>query len=154
MNYLQIARVTNSQGNKQYMSAFGFSKESQKFLNIIGLNPSIIKEGKNATVTQLLKLAVDLGYDSIRIMNLYSDITPNPKNLKNIDTIDNQNLAYLKFMFEVDDVVLCIWGNHANKQVSSYVLQNLKNPQCIGITKSGEPRHILHTKLNSSLIKL
>jgi len=51
--------------------------------------------------------------------------------------------------------ILCIWGNNANKNRVEEILPTIKKKAyTIGFTKSGQPRHVLHTKKDAKLVKL
>lgn len=125
-------------------------------MGVVGLNPSFIKNGKNATASILLDIAMREGFDSIVITNLYGYITPNPKDLKTIeDPVGEENDTWIENMKNACSKILCIWGNHANKDRVSQVLPKIKDKAyTIGLTKLGEPRHVLHTKKDSPLFKL
>lgn len=125
-------------------------------MGVVGLNPSLIKNGKNATASILLDIAMREGFDSIVITNLYGYITPSPKDLKTIeDPVGDENDTWIENMKNACSKILCIWGNHADKDRIDKVLPKIKDKAyTIGLTKSGKPRHVLHTKKDSPLFKL
>lgn len=135
---------------------FSINGEAKKPLGIVGLNPSVIKNGKNSTVSILSQIALREGYDSLVITNLYGYITPNPKDLNDIeDPVGSENDLWIQDMVNTCDKVLCIWGNNADKERVNKILPTIKNKAyTIGLTKSGQPRHVLHTKKDAPLIKL
>ena len=149
-------RVTSKCQKYQYFRMFSINGEAKKPLGIVGLNPSIIKNGKNSTVSILSQIALREGYDSLIITNLYGYITPNPKDLKTIeDPVGSENDMWIQDMVNTCDKVLCIWGNNADKERVNKILPTIKNKAyTIGLTKSGQPRHVLHTKKDAPLIKL
>lgn len=141
--------------NYQYLSVFD-SGTALNPMGIVGLNPSFIKNGKNATASILLDIALREGFDSIIITNLYGYITPNPKDLMNIDNpVGQDNDMWIENMKNACGKILCIWGNNANINRVKEVLPLIKNKAyAIGITKSGQPRHVLHTKKDTPLFRL
>lgn len=149
-------RVTSKCQNYQYFRLYAINEEAKNPLGIVGLNPSVIKNGKNSTVSILSQIALREGYDSLVITNLYGYITPNPKDLKTIeDPIGSENDMWIQDMVNTCDKVLCIWGNNADKERVNKILPTIKNKAyTIGLTKSGQPRHVLHTKKDAPLIKL
>ena len=149
-------RVTSKCQKYQYFRMFSINGEAKKPLGIVGLNPSIIKNGKNSTVSILSQIALREGYDSLVITNLYGYITPNPKDLKTIeDPVGSENDMWIQDMINTCDKVLCIWGNNADKERVNKILPTIKKKAyTIGLTKSGQPRHVLHTKKDAPLIKL
>jgi hypothetical protein len=140
----------------QYLRVFDIKPDGKKPLGIIGLNPSIVKNGKNSTVSILSQIALREGFDSLIITNLYGYITPNPKDLKKVkDPIGRDNDIWIHAMTQNCDSILCIWGNNADKDRVEEILPTIKNKAyAIGFTKSGQPRHVLHTKKDAKLVKL
>jgi hypothetical protein len=125
-------------------------------MGVVGLNPSFIKNGKNATASILLDIAMREGFDSIVITNLYGYITPDPKQLKGLsDPVGDENNIWIENMKNACSKILCIWGNNADKNRVEEILPLIKKKAyTIGFTKSGQPRHVLHTKKDAPLIKL
>ena len=152
MNILQIVSQCR---NYQYLSIFD-SGTAYNPMGVIGLNPSFIKNGKNATASILLDIAIREGFDSIVITNLYGYITPDPKQLKSVeDPVGTENSIWIENMKNACSKILCIWGNNADQKRIDEVLPTIKNKAySIGLTKSGRPRHVLHTKKDAVLIKL
>ena len=152
MNILQIVSQCR---NYQYLSIFD-SGTAYNPMGVVGLNPSFIKNGKNATASILLDIAMREGFDSIIITNLYGYITPDPKQLKNVeDPVGAENNIWIENMKNACSKILCIWGNSADQERIEEVLPTIKNKAySIGLTKSGRPRHVLHTKKDAPLIKL
>lgn len=152
MNILQIVSQCR---NYQYLSIFD-SGTAYNPMGVVGLNPSFIKNGKNATASILLDIAMREGFDSIAITNLYGYITPDPKQLKNVeDPVGAENSIWIENMKNACSKILCIWGNNADQERIDEVLPTIKNKAySIGLTKSGRPRHVLHTKKDAPLIKL
>ena len=142
-------------GQHQFASWF-YEDFMQNPLGVVGLNPSITKDGKNSTVSALLKIANREGFDSLFITNLYSYITPDPKLLKKVSKPvleDNDN--WIQKMTTTCKKILCIWGNNAEDYRIIEVAPIIKHKAySIGFTKSGRPRHVLHTKIDVPLIRL
>jgi hypothetical protein len=139
----------------QYLSIFD-SGTAHNPMGVVGLNPSFIKNGKNATASILLDIAMREGFDSIVITNLYGYITPDPKQLKGLsDPVGDENNIWIENMKNACSKILCIWGNNADKNRVEEILPLIKKKAyTIGFTKSGQPRHVLHTKKDAPLIKL
>lgn len=149
-------RIASACQKYQYFRIVPISEEAKKPLGIVGLNPSIIKNGKNSTVSILTQIAIREGFDSLIITNLYGYITPNPKDLKAIkDPVGKDNDIWIKDMVNSCEKILCIWGNNASKDRVDKVLPLIKDKAyAIGFTKSGQPRHVLHTKKDAKLVRL
>lgn len=148
-------RIASACQKYQYFRIVTISEEAKKPLGIVGLNPSIIKNGKNSTVSILTQIALREGFDSLIITNLYGYITPNPKDLKAVDDpVGDDNTMWIAEMSKSCNKVLCIWGNNASKDRVNKVLPLIKDKAyAIGFTKSGQPRHVLHTKNDVELKK-
>lgn len=152
---MNILRIVSPCQKYQYLSVFD-SGTANKPMGVLGLNPSLIKNGKNSTVSILMDIALREGFDSIVITNLYGYITPSPKDLKSVDDpIGNENDRWIENMKNACSKILCIWGNNAEKKRVEQILPSIKKKAyTIGFTKSGQPRHVLHTRKDSPLIKL
>jgi len=151
---LNIVKFPSECGKHQYASWF-YENEFNNPLGVVGLNPSVLKDGKNATVSILMQIALREGFDSLFITNVYSYISPDPKKLKtckkpllegNDDWIEKMAFACKK--------VLCIWGNNPSDKRILEVMPIIKpKSYAIGFTKSGRPRHVLHTRKDAPLIR-
>ena len=152
---LNIRKFKSRCGKHQFASWF-YEESMQNPLGVVGLNPSITKDGKNLTVSALSKLAKREGFDSLFITNLYSYISPDPKLLKEVETpVLEENDKWIQQMSIYCTKVLCIWGNNPTEDRIKSVVPIIKHKAySIGFTKSGQPRHVLHTKLDVPLIRL
>ena len=152
---MNILTIVSQCRKYQYLSIFD-SGTAHKPMGVVGLNPSFIKNGKNATASILLDIAMREGFDSIVITNLYGYITPDPKQLKGLsDPVGDENNIWIENMKNACSKILCIWGNSADKNRVQEILPLIKKKAyTIGFTKSGQPRHVLHTKKDVPLIKL
>ena len=152
---MNILTILSQCRKYQYLSIFD-SGTAHNPMGVVGLNPSFIKNGKNATASILLDIAIREGFDSIVITNLYGYITPDPKQLKGLsDPVGDENNIWIENMKNACSKILCIWGNNADKNRVQEILPLIKKKAyTIGFTKSGQPRHVLHTKKDAALIKL
>lgn len=153
---MNITRIVSKCKKYQYLSIFEWEEKLYSPLGVVGLNPSIIKNGKNSTISILKDLAIKEGFDGLIVSNLYGYITPDPKVLKTIkDPVGKDNDAWINQMNNACEKIICIWGNSGDTYRKESILKNInKKAYTIGLTKSGNPRHVLHTKKNLPLIKL
>jgi hypothetical protein len=151
---LNIVKFPSKCGKHQYASLF-YKDDIENPLGVVGLNPSVLKDGKNATVSILMQIALREGFDSLFITNVYSYISPDPKKLKTCKKpILEENDSYIIGMVKACKKVLCIWGNNPSDQRISEVMPMIKRKSyAIGFTKSGRPRHVLHTRKDAPLIR-
>lgn len=82
-------------------------------LTVIMFNPSEFRKNNtfvDQTVTNIIKIANDTGYNSIKILNLITIIDSNSNNIKNNEIIDIDFI-----LSEIDDTDLLVaWGNKGN----------------------------------------
>jgi hypothetical protein len=151
---MNIIKFRSSCGKHQFASLF-YEKNVENPLGIVGLNPSVLKDGKNATVSILMQIAKREGFDSLFITNVYSYISPDPKKLKSCEKpVLEENDSYIKAMANSCKKVLCIWGNNPSDERILEVTPIIKHKShAIGFTKSGRPRHVLHTRKDAPLIR-
>ena len=152
---LNIEKFKSHCGKHQFASWF-YEESMQNPLGVVGLNPSITKDGKNLTVSALSKIAKREGFDSLFITNLYSYLSPDPKLLKEVlNPVLEENDGWIQRMTITCKKVLCIWGNNPTEDRIKSVVPIIKHKAySIGFTKSGRTRHVLHTKINVPLIRL
>lgn len=152
---MEVVTIKIGSQDYQYASMI-FDDTMSNPLGIVGLNPSVFKNGKNATVTILMDIARREGFDSLYITNLYSYISTDPKKLKEVkDAVGTHTDHYIEDMYKLCKKVLCIWGNQGEESRIDAVMPKIKDKAyAIGLTKSGRPRHILHTRKDSKLIKI
>ena len=152
---MELTKIKIGDDDHQYASLF-HKHGINNPMGVVGLNPSLFKKGKNATVTILMQIAEREGFDSLFITNLYSYISPDPKRLKKVkNPVSIYNDVWIKIMSQKCEKILCIWGNAGEKERINAVMPKIKaKAYAIGLTKSGQPRHVLHTKKSAKLIKL
>lgn len=150
-----ITKFAVGEGDHQCASMF-FIDDIKRPMGVVGLNPSTFKNGKNATVSILMQIATREGFDSLFITNLHSYISPDPKKLKEVQTpVHKSNDQWIEKMSKQCEKVLCIWGNGGDQTRISEVMPKIAGKAyAIGLTKSGQPRHVLHTRKDAKLIKL
>lgn len=131
------------------------SSNLHKKVVAIGINPSTATTGKSdVTMTKLCRFLDLYGYDNVKMINLYSDVTPKQAELKRIDTDfenERQNL-------EEADVILLVWGidgHEKRKQEAFQVLLDYKEKiYCIKNPKGSYPVHPSRMPYDSEIIKV
>lgn len=129
-------------------------------LMIIGLNPSKADEKEDdPTITRCIRFAYDLGFSSVRMMNLFSYRATDPKDMKSSkNPIGRNNDRHIKRMaYRVDrneGRIVAAWGNHGSYlNRDKEVLELLKHYDlyCFGITKQNQPKHPLFLRADTKL---
>ena len=122
----------------------------------LALNPSTATEEKNdPTVARMVSFARSWGYGGVVVANVFAFRSTLPSDLKkDKNPVGSENdLLISKESKNCDKIVAC-WGNHGTfLNRSENVKRMIKNMGCLGITKSGEPKHPLYLRADSRLIK-
>lgn len=109
----------------------------------IGLNPSTANSEKDdATIHILNNSLYKLGYGGFYMMNLFSFISPTPKDLLTChDPIADTYGKLVEVGQLCNDIIFC-WGTFPMAtERAKLVLPDFKNPLCFGINKNGTPFH-------------
>lgn len=111
----------------------------------IGLNPSTANDEKNdATINWLINSLTHLGYGGLKMMNLYSYITPYPKELQMAPMYPGVNDQWILTTAANSQAIVFCWGAfkgleyHAKKWAKIF-----PQAKCFGKNKNGSPWHPL-----------
>ena len=123
------------------------------------LNPSTADaEIDDATIRSCTRLSKSLSYGSFEVVNLMAYRTADPKELprKPSDAIGPENPRAICAALERCAEVICAWGAHPYAQrfaggVLDLIRLHSKVPMCLGMTKSGAPKHPLYVKTGTPL---
>ena len=111
----------------------------------------------DATIRRCIGFAQRWGYGSLEVVNLFAYRTSDPARLKQMrDPAGPENDFYLKQAIERAKLTILAWGNRGNlNQRSQQVLSWLTTSEhlyCLGVTRSGYPRHPLYLRKNTQPI--
>jgi hypothetical protein len=123
----------------------------------IGLNPSKANEDSNdPTIRRVKKLSQSWGFGGFYMLNLFTFITPNPKELfKCSDPLKLSNWYITNYLEKAEKVVFA-WGNFKeaeNRAKEVIELCKEHNVFCLKKNKNGSPMHPLFCPKNCTLIK-
>ena len=127
-----------------------WDKSKNKILYIM-LNPSLADDNNDdPTIRRLINFSKKFNYGGFLVGNIYSTISPNPKEVDKSDGISDKNLVeLLKLINQVEEIVYA-WGNNAYEPE---LLKDLvSNPKCFGKNLNGSPKHPLYLPKNIQLI--
>ncbi len=113
------------------------------------LNPSTADENvDDPTNRRGLGYAMDWGYGTCVFCNLFAFRTPYPKEMKAAaDPVGPENDWFLLAEWGKADLVVAAWGIHGtHRGRDKEVAELFPDLQCLGVTKAGDPRHILYLK--------
>jgi len=122
----------------------------------IGLNPSTADEQTDDnTIRRCRQFAIDWGYGSLCMANLFALRATKPKNMKaHPRPVGDDNDRYLTELAAGADAVVCAWGAQGHFQKRDmHVLSLLSQYSlyCLGTTADGSPRHPLFVSGNTPL---
>jgi len=125
----------------------------------IGLNPSTANELQDdPTIRRLCGFAQEWGYGGLYACNLFSFITPNPKELLAETRNHPANTPAISMALKLTVLTVCGWGDGINSIEQGYsraeaVYELTDAPMCFGLTQRGNPRHPLYLNSNTELVE-
>ena len=112
------------------------------------LNPSTATELANdATIERCQRRAVKLGFEAMRIANLFAYRATRPEDLRRAEDPEGpENALLLRKWSEEAGVVLAAWGVHGalNGQGPRMARMLTGDVRHLGLTQDGHPRHPLY----------
>ncbi|WP_153976914.1 DUF1643 domain-containing protein [Paenibacillus xylanilyticus] len=112
------------------------------------LNPSTAShEEEDQTSKQCLYFAKKFGFGSLEIVNLYAIISTDPNQLKFVhDPIGDENDKFILEAASRATTIIVSWGekhfiNQRHNKVARLLTSKGHQLHCLGIAKSGHPRH-------------
>ena len=120
-------------------------------VGFVMLNPSQADQTINdPTIRRCIGFAQRWGYGFLEVVNLFAYRTSTPKTLCQVpDPIGAENDRYLASLGQRVDHIILAWGNWGTLQNRSHSAMPLlvQSPlYCLGLTKTGQPRHPLYLK--------
>ena len=125
------------------------------------LNPSTADEMANdPTVERCCRRAEELGHSELIVLNLFALRSADPNALDYADDpVGPDNDRFLQWYLDRADCVVAGWGAHGglmgrNVQVLDMMRRLHVQPECLGKTKEGHPRHPLYVPYSQPLVAL
>ncbi|MEN1785803.1 MAG: DUF1643 domain-containing protein [Bacteroidota bacterium] len=120
----------------------------------IGLNPSQAGvDTEDATTKRLRRHAQRFGFGGYVLMNCFSAIVTNSKDLKTFGDWP-RNVAYLNQVIPHCNTVVFAWGKHPLVKQEGrdiYFKKRFPSAMQLGINKDGSPKHPLYLPYNITL---
>lgn len=119
----------------------------ENYCCFIGLNPSTANATvDDPTIRRCIGFAKSWGYDALCMVNLFAYRATDPAEMKAYHhPIGSENDATLERVTKDAGIVVAGWGIHGTHlNRASDVMAKLSGLHCLGVTKSGEPRHPLY----------
>ena len=131
-------------------------KHNAPYVLFIGLNPSTANENEDdPTIRRCKRFASDWGYGAIYMANLFALRSTNPKNmLAHDEPIGANNDLVLTTLAHNSALIVCAWGaqgGHMERDEHVKALLSQYELFCLGVTKTGKPRHPLYIRADKQL---
>ncbi len=132
------------------------NRTKEGFVQFIGLNPSTADDKTDdPTIRRCKDFTKRWGYNSMCMTNLFTFITPYPKNLPDIE--DGVKIRSRQIVFEIATeakIVICCWGKFVcAKFQARLILTHLKEKGVqafhLGLNDDGSPKHPLYLKADT-----
>ena len=132
---------------------------------MIMLNPSTADALKDdPTIRRCIQRAVDSGCGQLIVVNLFAWRSPNPRDLKNnanpVGALNDKHIsdALYRCHHRIGGKAVAAWGAHGgymqrNAHVAELARDLNVKLHCLGVTKSGDPRHPLYVAKAQPLIE-
>ena len=127
-----------------------WDKSKNKILYIM-LNPSLADDkNDDPTIRRLISFTKKYNYGGFLVGNIFTTITPNPKELDKSKGMSDKNFEELiKLINKVDQIVYA-WGD--NIEEPQLLKELVLNPKCFGKNLNGSPKHPLYLPSETKLI--
>ena len=127
-----------------------WDKSKNKILYIM-LNPSLADDkNDDPTIRRLISFTKKYNYGGFLVGNIFTTITPNPKEIDKSKGISDKNFEkLLKLINKVDQIVYA-WGD--NIEEPQLLKELVLNPKCFGKNLNGSPKHPLYLPSETKLI--
>ena len=123
----------------------------------VGLNPSTANEVEDdPTVRRLCGFGRKWGYGGLYVCNVFSQITPNPRELLPGTLVHPTDTHALRMAVELSTLCICGWGDGIEKAAYGIARSNtirgyLNSPMCFGLTSKGNPKPPLYLPNDAAL---
>ena len=138
----------------RYMLSRTWNNELPK-IAFVGLNPSTADEMQDdPTIRRVIRFARDWGYGGVYMLNLFSMVTPYPKELK--AEYNQENKAWHEKIEPKVTTVLFAWGAFKEAALAMNIQDHYyKNARekifCLGKNANRSPKHPLYINSNTKL---
>ena len=127
-----------------------WDKSKNKILYIM-LNPSFADDkDDDPTIRRLINFTKKFNSGGFLVGNIFTTITPNPKELDKSKGMSDKNFEELiKLINKVDQIVYA-WGSSIEEP--QLLKKLVLNPKCFGKNLNGTPKHPLYLPSQTNLI--
>jgi hypothetical protein len=151
-NYLE-SYATFSEDKTRRFVLFRQWDKSKPIATIIGLNPSTADDTEDdPTIGFVYRVLSNNGYGGFFMTNLFTMITPHPKELIRDEDI-NHAMEIWKASMYFSSTMIFAWGRFDSYGRNETAKRIYRDAMCFGKLKNGEPRHPMYLKSNTILTK-
>lgn len=142
-----------SQDRKYRYALWRVWDKDKPLVMFIGLNPSTANEITNdPTVRRVCRFAQDWGFGGVYMMNLFDQVTSDPKELETskpppytLLRFDHNDL-WLNAIADKCQRIIFAWGSFEEAKEKGKEVANKFGGYALGINKDGSPKHPLYVK--------
>ena len=121
------------------------------------LNPSTADALEDdPTIRRCIGFARDWGFGGIEVVNLFAMRATDPRELDRAnDPVGQDNGRYLHRALLRSTLIVLAWGAHGSlrdRAAATRRVVSRRRPRCLGLTRSGEPRHPLYLRRDAPLV--
>lgn len=149
--YLECYATFSEDKTKRFVLFRQWDK-SKPVATIIGLNPSTADDkDDDPTIGFVYRVLNNNGYGGFFMTNLFTMITPHPKELLKDDNFEHATEIWRACELYSKDVIFA-WGRFPVMGRDLAAERMFKNALCFGHLKDGKPRHPMYLKAETKLI--
>ena len=144
------ADISNDRKERFSLSRIWDSKKPRVLY--IMLNPSYADdEFDDPTIRRLNFFTKKFKFGGFYVANLFTQITPYPKELNMDNHLKKKNLKIINELIKKSDSIVYAWGNLVSEPTE--LIKLIESPLCFGKNINGTPKHPLYLPSNSKLLK-
>ena len=144
----RFADISNDKKDRFSLSRIWDSKKPKALY--IMLNPSYADdELDDPTIRRLIFFSKKFKFGGFYVTNLFTQITPYPKELNMDNNSKKKNLIIISELIKKSDLIVYAWGNLVSEPLQLRKL--IESPLCFGINKNGTPKHPLYLRSDTKL---
>ena len=127
-----------------------WDNSKNKILYIM-LNPSLADDkNDDPTIRRLINFTKKFNYGGFLVGNIFTTITPNPKEIDKSKGMSDKNFEKLLNLINKVDQIVYAWGSSIEEP--QLLKKLVLNPKCFGKNLNGTPKHPLYLPSQTKLI--
>ena len=127
-----------------------WDNSKNKILYIM-LNPSLADDkNDDPTIRRLINFTKKFNYGGFLVGNIFTKITPNPKEIDTSKGMSDTNFEKLLNLINKVDQIVYAWGSSIEEP--QLLKKLVLNPKCFGKNLNGTPKHPLYLPSQTKLI--